>query len=66
MNVIDLKIGDKVIMNDKYYVSAENKEKIWTVRSDPWEASGTTVVLLEGRTGGYAVDGLTLVERNKT
>ena len=65
MNVNDFKIGDKVIMNDKYNVSAENKEKIWTVRSDPWEVSGTTVVLLEGLAGGYAVDGLILVERNK-
>ena len=53
-------------MNDKYKVSSENKEKTWTVRSDPWEVCGTTVVLLEGRSGGYAVDGLTLVERNKT
>lgn len=66
MNATDFKIGDKVKMNDKYKVSSDNKEKTWTVRSDPWEVCGTTVVLLEGRSGGYAVDGLTLVERNKT
>ena len=66
MNENNLKIGDKVKMNDKYKVPAENKEKTWTVRSEPWEVSGTTVVLLEGRAGGYAVDGLTSVERNKT
>lgn len=29
----NLKIGDKVIMNDKYWVSAENKGKVWTRRT---------------------------------
>ena len=56
------KIGDKVVMTDKYYVSEENKGKIFTVRSEPWEVCGTTVVLLEGIRGGYAVDGLREVE----
>lgn len=31
----NLIIGDKVFMNDKYYVSEENKGKIFTVRSKP-------------------------------
>ena len=31
-----LKIGDKVKMNSKYYVSKENREKVWTVMSSPW------------------------------
>ena len=57
-----MKIGDKVVMNDKYYVSAENKGKVWTVRSEPWECGGTLVVLLEGKRGGYAVDGLDIVQ----
>lgn len=56
-----MKIGDKVIMNDKYYVSAENRGKVWTVRSEPWKCSGQLVVLLEGKSGGYAVDGLDIV-----
>ena len=56
-----MKIGDKVIMNDKYPVSEQNKGKIWTVRSDPWDCYGITVVFLEGKSGGYAVDGLTVV-----
>lgn len=57
-----MKIGDKVIMNDNYYVSEGNKERIWTVCSEPWNLCGTEVVLLEGKSGGYAVDGLTLVD----
>lgn len=56
-----MKIGDKVIMNDKYYVSAENKGKVWTVRSEPWKCCGQLVVLLEGKSSGYAVDGLDIV-----
>lgn len=57
-----MKIGDKVTMNGKYYVSEQNKNKVWTVRSEPWECSGTFVVLLEGKSDGYAVDGLDIVE----
>lgn len=57
-----MKIGDKVVMNNKYRVSEENKGKVWTVRSEPWECCGTLVVLLEGKSGGYAVDGLDIVE----
>lgn len=55
---MDLKIGDRVIMNDKYAVSAKNKGRIWTVRSEPYFCCGTMVVLLEEKTGAYAVDGL--------
>lgn len=57
-----MKIGDKVIMNEKYYVSEANKGKVWTVQSEPWNLCGTEVVLLEGKSGGYAVDGLEVVE----
>ena len=56
-----MEIGDKVIMNDKYYVSEENKGKVWTVRSKPWVCCGQLVVLLNGKSGGYAVDGLDIV-----
>lgn len=59
-----MKIGDKVVMNNKYYVADKNKDKIWAVRSEPWECGGTLVVLLEGKSGGYAVDGLDIVEDN--
>ena len=46
---------------DKYYVSAENKSRIWTVASEPWMCCGTLVVKLEGKSGGYAVDGLDII-----
>lgn len=64
MHVIqkNLQPGDKVIMNTKYYVSPENRGKVWKVRSDPWFVGETAVVLLCGRAGGYAVDGLDKVE----
>ena len=57
-----LKPGDKVKMNNNYYVSDTNKDIIWTVESEPWIICGTSVVKLEGKAGGYAVDGLELVE----
>ena len=56
-----LQIGDKVKMNDKYYVSDKNKEKVFTVKTEPQEVSGTLCVWLEGYRGCYAVDGLSKV-----
>lgn len=56
-----MKIGDKVIMNDHYVVSDKNKGRVFTVKSEPWDLCGTDCVLLEGYIGGYAVDGLTVV-----
>ena len=57
-----MKIGDKVIMNDKYRIADKNKDIIFTVRSEPFDICGTECVLLEGYRGGYAMDGLTVVE----
>lgn len=57
-----LKPGDKVKMNNNYYVGDTNKDIIWTVESEPWIICGTSVVKLEGKAGGNAVDGLDLVE----
>ena len=59
----DLKIDDKVVMNDKYHVSEKNNGVVFTVRSKPFNCCGTMVVLLENYRGGYAVDGLTKVNR---
>ena len=59
---VSLKPGMKVKMNSKYHVPAESKDKIWVVRSEPWNLCGTEVVLLEGKVGDYAVDGLDIVE----
>lgn len=58
-----LKVGDKVVMNDKYHVSESNKGKVFTVRTEPQDVCGTLSVWLEGFRGCYAVDGLTKVEQ---
>lgn len=59
------KPGDKVRMNDKFCVSAENQKKIFTVKSDPFLYGGTWLVAIDGWDDGYAVDGLDLVEAAK-
>lgn len=61
----DIKIGDKVVMNSNYFVEEIDKGRIWTVCSNPWNCCGTIVVLLEGKSGGYAIDGLNLVEKGE-
>lgn len=53
-----LKPGDKVITTDKYYLPVHYRGKVWTVRSEPFMVCGNLVVLLEGKAGGYIVDGL--------
>lgn len=55
--------GDRVIMNNKYYVSEENIGKIFTVKTEQVEVCASTVVWLEGYKGCYAVDGLNKVQR---
>ncbi len=60
-----LKIGDKVVMNDKYRVAEKNKGVVFTVKSEPWNCGGTEVVLLDNYSGGYAVDGLSLAKEDK-
>lgn len=59
-----LKPGDKVIMNDNYRVSESNRGKVWTVCSEPWMCCGSMVIKLEGKAGGYAVDGLDKVDES--
>ena len=54
--------GDKVIMNDRYYVSEKNKGKEFIVATEPMEVCGTLSVWLEGFRGCYAVDGLVKVD----
>ncbi len=56
-----IKKGDRVIMNDKYYVSEKNKGKEFIVTTEPTEVCGTLSMLLDGFRGCYAVDGLTKV-----
>lgn len=60
-----LKPGDKVVMNNNYIVSEKNRGKVFVVRSEPWMCCGTLIVSLVGMSGGYAVDGLTLVQEDE-
>ena len=50
-----MKIGDKVKMVN-CEEARENPDKIWTVRSEPWEVCGSVCVLLEGKSCGFAVE----------
>lgn len=61
--MLDSRIGDIVVMNDKYRVAEKNKGKEFEVVSEPWNLCGTMVVKLSGYSGGYALDGLNLVRR---
>ena len=60
-----MKVGDKVVMNDKYYVHPANRGKVFTVRTEPREICGTMAVFLEEKTGCYASDGLTVVNESE-
>ncbi len=54
-------IGTKVRMVN--CLEAERyKDKIWTTRSEPWMLCGSKVVLLEGKSGGFATEFLEIVE----
>lgn len=59
--MVKINIGDSVIMNEKYVVAEKNQGKVFTVRSQPFDICGAECVMLESYSGGYAVDGLTLV-----
>lgn len=59
-----LKVGDIVIMNDKYDVPEEYRDKNFVVKIEAEEICGTDVVWLEGFNGCYPVDGLTKVSNN--
>ena len=59
--VSKIKPGDKVVMNDKYFVREKNKGRVFEVRSEVQMICGTECVFLEGYTGAYAADGLTKV-----
>lgn len=53
--------GKKVRMVNCYEADIY-KDKIWIVRSEPWDLCGTQVVLLEGKPGGFALDCLEVLE----
>ncbi|MBO0962361.1 hypothetical protein J1P26_21900 [Neobacillus sp. MM2021_6] len=57
-----MKIGTKVKMVN-CYEARKKPDKVWVTRSEPWElGDGQKVVLLEGKTGGFSVDCLEIVE----
>lgn len=58
----NLNIGVKVVMNDRYDVNETRRGKVFTVMSRPFDICGTKCVLLDGYSGGYAIDGLTKVK----
>lgn len=62
---IPLTTGDKVKMA-RCIEAEENPDKIWTVRSKEWDIpSGSTLVLLEGKSGGFDVSCLELVSTSR-
>lgn len=50
-----LKPGDKVRMVN-CYEAEKYKDRIWEVRSEPWNCCGSEVVLLKGKAGGFDVN----------
>jgi hypothetical protein len=58
-----LKPGDKVIM-ENCCEADKNKDKVWTCRSNEWKMCGSTVILLEGKAGGFDVSCLKKVGEN--
>ena len=58
-------IGDKVKFNDKYYVLEEDKDKVFTVKSDVKDICGTLCLKITEK-GYYPLDGLTVVGESDT
>ena len=56
-----LKPGDRVVMVS-CCEAEKNPDKVWTVRSEPWECCGSEIVLLEGKSGGFDTSRLKKVE----
>ncbi|MEK4452845.1 MULTISPECIES: hypothetical protein [unclassified Paenibacillus] len=58
-----LKPEDKVMMHSCYEARKEKyKDKVWTVKSEPWDLCGSEVVLLEGFNGGFSTEYLRKLE----
>lgn len=51
-----MKTGIKIIMVN-CYEAEKYTDKVWTTRSDSWKLGiGTEVILLKGKSGGFAID----------
>lgn len=54
MKAKDIKIGAKVRMVN--CMEAEKYgDKVWEIRSEPWQCCGSTIVLLKGKSGGFDI-----------
>lgn len=53
-------IGDRVRLDDRYYVSRNDTKRIFTVLSEPYMLCGTKVVWLSEK-GAYAYNGITAI-----
>jgi hypothetical protein len=59
----NLKPGDTVIMVNCYETRLDKyKNKVFTVKSEPWDLCGSEVVKLEGKSGGFATEFLQKVD----
>lgn len=53
-------------MHTCYEASKEKyRDKVWTVRSNPWMLCGTEVVLLQDFSGGFSTEFLRKVDETK-
>ena len=60
-----LKPGDKVVMHTCLEASNEKyKDKVWIVKSEPWDLCESEVVLLDGYRGGFATEYLKKVNND--
>lgn len=62
---MEFRVGDKVFMNSKYFVSKKNNGKEFIIASDIFNVCGTDVVFLQGENSCYAVDGLTKIKKEE-
>lgn len=54
-NLSYLKPGDTVVIVDCFEAD-KYKGRVWAVRSEPWIMCGEEVILLEGKSGGFATN----------
>lgn len=60
-----LKPGDHVIMVNCYEARLDKyKGQVFEVRSEPWDLCGSEVVMLKGKSGGFATEFLYKVDTN--
>jgi hypothetical protein len=55
-------VGMKVRMVNCLEAENPKYQHDWVTASEPWKASGSWIVLLEGFRGGFSIDKLELVE----